>query len=112
MDLSELITPETISMITSVVGGGSSAYVFIKLGLFVLGKVLERRKAKKVEKEEQENQQERRRLGRILSLVSTVVSAVNTNKQPDPEEPVADSKEPLELEELITAVVKQIRKEK
>ena len=72
--MSEIFTPELIEMIVTSVAGGFTAYHGIKIGLFVLGKFMERRKAKQEEKQVEENTKQRRRLGNLLSIVRALAS--------------------------------------
>lgn len=115
--MNELISPELIEMVVPMVAGGFTAYHGIKIGLFVLGKFMEKRAAKKQQEVENENTQERRRLGRLLDIVRGVAGAlgqevpvVEEPTQPSTEEPEDDPAEKVDLEEIIAKVISSIQK--
>lgn len=115
--MQDIFTPELIELITTSVAGGFTAYHGIKIGLYVLGKFMERRKAKKEAEVEEQNTQERRRIGRLLEIVTGVVGAIN-QKPAEPEQPTAPPasddrpSEAVDIEEIVRKVIDSLKKNK
>jgi hypothetical protein len=124
--MDQILTPELIDLITKGVAGGFSAYHGVMIALYVIGKISEKRKAKKQNAEEEENTKERKRLGRLLAIVGSVLETVKAVENPSPSPPASPPEtvptpspdvpveehpsEAVSLEEIIAKVISSIKK--